>query len=156
MWWFFLALFKSDKIEYILQFFLSKVLLPSLLIVVTPSVSINPIQDGHFQGCSRWGAGGGGFFGGLCHAYPTMMKLGTVIPYLKKIQKIYQSRDTHPDFCWYQHFLSEIIKFCYSKKCRYRIRISNSFNFSWVFEDFLNKPGCNFDDVSKNGYLRPF
>ena len=24
----------------------------------------------------------------ICHAYPTMMKLGTVIPYLKKIQKI--------------------------------------------------------------------
>ena len=32
---------------------------------------------------------------------PTMMKLGTVIPYLKKIQKIYQSRDTPsaPEFC---------------------------------------------------------
>ena len=27
-------------------------------------------------------------------AYPTMMKLGTVIPYLKKIQKMYESRDT--------------------------------------------------------------
>ena len=24
----------------------------------------------------------------ICHAYPTMVKLGTVIPYLKKIQKI--------------------------------------------------------------------
>ena len=24
----------------------------------------------------------------ICHTYPTMMKLGTVIPYLKKIQKI--------------------------------------------------------------------
>ena len=31
--------------------------------------------------------------------YPTMMKLGTVIPYLKKIKKIYESRDTHPEFC---------------------------------------------------------
>ena len=30
----------------------------------------------------------------ICHTYPTMMKLGTVIPYLKKIQKIYESRDT--------------------------------------------------------------
>ena len=30
----------------------------------------------------------------VCHTYPTMMKLGTVIPYLKKIQKIYESRDT--------------------------------------------------------------
>ena len=32
----------------------------------------------------------------ICHTYPTMMKFGTVIPYLKKIQKIYESRDTHP------------------------------------------------------------
>ena len=32
------------------------------------------------------------------HTYPTMMQLGTVIPYLKKIHKIYESRYTHPDF----------------------------------------------------------
>ena len=30
----------------------------------------------------------------ICHTYPTMMKLGTVIPYLRKIQKIYKSLDT--------------------------------------------------------------
>ena len=35
----------------------------------------------------------------ICHTYPTMMKLGTVIPYLKKIKKIYDSCDTHPEFC---------------------------------------------------------
>ena len=29
---------------------------------------------------------------------------------------------------------------------------SNYFNFSWVFKDFSNKPGYNFDDASKNGY----
>ena len=39
--------------------------------------------------------------------YPTMMTLGTVIPYLKKIQKIYKSRDTPLEFCWYQHFFTE-------------------------------------------------
>ena len=33
--------------------------------------------------------------------------------------------------------------------------VSNSFNFSWVFKDFSNKPGYNFDDVSENGYPRP-
>ena len=27
----------------------------------------------------------------ICHAYPTMMKLGTVIPYLKKTEKIHES-----------------------------------------------------------------
>ena len=35
----------------------------------------------------------------ICHTYPTMMKFGTVIPYLKEIRKINESRDTHPDFC---------------------------------------------------------
>ena len=33
------------------------------------------------------------------YTYPTIMKLGTVIPYLKKIQKIYESRVTHFEFC---------------------------------------------------------
>ena len=35
----------------------------------------------------------------ICHIYLTMMKLGTFIPYLKKIQKVYESHDTRPDFC---------------------------------------------------------
>ena len=35
----------------------------------------------------------------VCHTYPTTMKLGTVIPYLKKIQKIFESRDTPPEYC---------------------------------------------------------
>ena len=35
----------------------------------------------------------------ICHTYPTMMKLGTVIPYLEKIQKIYESHDTPSEFC---------------------------------------------------------
>ena len=35
----------------------------------------------------------------ICHTYPTMMKLGTGIPYLKKIQKLYESRDTPLEFC---------------------------------------------------------
>ena len=34
----------------------------------------------------------------ICHTYPTMMKLGTVISYLKKIQEIYKSRDTFLEF----------------------------------------------------------
>ena len=35
----------------------------------------------------------------ICHTYPTVMKLGTVIPYPEKIQKIYESRDTPLEFC---------------------------------------------------------
>ena len=35
----------------------------------------------------------------ICYTYLTMMKLDTVIPYLKKIQKIYKSRDKNPEVC---------------------------------------------------------
>ena len=35
----------------------------------------------------------------ICHTYPTMMNLGTVIPYPKKIQKIYESPDIPLEFC---------------------------------------------------------
>ena len=43
----------------------------------------------------------------ICHTYPTMVKLGTVIPYLRMIQNIYESRDTTPKFCWQQYFFTE-------------------------------------------------
>ena len=46
-----------------------------------------------------------GFFG-AAHTYPTMMKLGTIVPYPKKIQKIYESRDTTFEFCCHQHFIA--------------------------------------------------
>ena len=46
----------------------------------------NSIQDGPFQGCSGMG-GGDSLLPKFCQTYPTMMKLGTVIPYLKKNQK---------------------------------------------------------------------
>ena len=62
----------------------------------------NPIQDELFRGCSLIWWGGGGKKAPLpkiCHTYPAMMKLGTVIPYPKKIQKIYESRDTPLEFC---------------------------------------------------------
>ena len=67
---------------------------------------LSPIQDGHFRGCSRMEGGKKAPIPKTCHTYPTMMKLGTVIPYLKKIQKIYESRDTLSDFCWHQHFFT--------------------------------------------------
>ena len=52
---------------------------------------------------------GRAFWPPLCkihHTYPTMMKLGTVIPYLRKIQKMYKSHDTSLEFCWHQHFFT--------------------------------------------------
>ena len=36
---------------------------------------------------------------GAAHTYPTVIEIGTVIPYLKKTQKIYESRDTPLEFC---------------------------------------------------------
>ena len=49
----------------------------------------NPVQDGPFQGCSRMGGGGQKRpQPKICHTYPAHMKLGTVIPYLKKTQQI--------------------------------------------------------------------
>ena len=35
----------------------------------------------------------------ICHTFPIMMKLSTVTPYLKKIQKIYISPDILLEFC---------------------------------------------------------
>ena len=62
-------------------------------------VLVNPIQDGLFRGCSRIGGGGTGAkrppLSKICHTYPTVMKLGTLILYLNKIQK-YINNVTHP------------------------------------------------------------
>ena len=53
---------------------------------------------------NRWGGGGGGGgqnspFPKTCHTYPTKIKLGIIIPYLKKTQNIYESRNTPLEFC---------------------------------------------------------
>ena len=89
----------------------------------------------------------------ICHTYPTMMKLSTVIPYLKKVQKIYQSRGISLGFCWHQHFFTgNQQSFLYQEiqiKIAFWYIISNSFNFFWIFKDCYNKHGYNFDGVTK-------
>ena len=35
----------------------------------------------------------------FCHIYPRMMELDAIIPYLKKIQIICESRDAQFEFC---------------------------------------------------------
>ena len=67
--------------------------------------AFNPIQDGPFPGCSRIG-GKKVPLPKICHTYPAKMKLGKVIPYLKKIQKMYESRNIFLEYCWQQHFLT--------------------------------------------------
>ena len=70
-----------------------------------------------------------------------MMNLGTVIPYLKKIQKLYESRDTPLEFCWHQHFFTGNQQILLYQEIQiqipFRYIISNSSNFSWVFKDFI-------------------
>ena len=61
---------------------------------------INPIQEGPFQDCSQMmGAKTTTLLAKVGNTYPTVMKLGIVIQYLKKIQKTYKSRDTPLEFC---------------------------------------------------------
>ena len=56
-----------------------------------------------FFGAAHGCGGGGGVVKAPhpknCHTNPTIMKLGTVIPYLKKFQKLYESHDTPIGFC---------------------------------------------------------
>ena len=54
---------------------------------------------GFFGAAHGWGGGKNASLPKICHTYPTVMKLGTVLPYPKKIQKIYESRDTPLEFC---------------------------------------------------------
>ena len=52
-----------------------------------------------FWAAHRWGGSKKAPLPKNCHTYPTIMKLGTVMPYLKKIQKIYKSCDSPAEFC---------------------------------------------------------
>ena len=121
---------------------------------------VNPIQDGLFRGCSR--RKGGVLFALLpktCHTYPTIIKLDTVIPYLRKTKKVYKSRDTSLEFCWHLHFFTRNQQIWLHQEIQVQIGfwyiIYNYFNFSWALKKFFNKHGYNFDDISKNGYSRP-
>ena len=59
----------------------------------------NPIQDGPFWGCSRIGGRAKKLLSLESVIHIMQGKLGTVIPFLKKIQNIYKSRDTPLEVC---------------------------------------------------------
>ena len=64
-----------------------------------------------------------------CHIYSAMMKLCTVIPYLKKIQKI--NHVIHPlSFADISIFSSEISNFCYKKNADIDCLFKHNF---WFF-----------------------
>ena len=94
----------------------------------------------------------------ICHTYPTVMKLGTVIPYLKKIWKIYESRGTPWVLVTSAFIHRKSANFVISRNIDIDCILVHSFyfvNFSWVLKDFFDKPGFSFEDVSKNCYPRP-
>ena len=59
----------------------------------------NLFRIGLFCGCSWIGGANSGLLPKICLAYSTMMKLGTSVHYLEKIQKTCNSRDTLLEFC---------------------------------------------------------
>ena len=50
-------------------------------VIKIDDIDVNPIQDGPFWGCSQMGGGGQKSPAPLkiCHTYPTMIKLGTLL-----------------------------------------------------------------------------
>ena len=69
-----------------------------------------------------------------------MIKLRTVTLHLKKIQKMYKSRDKPLELCWHKHFSPEINNFIVSgntDKITYGYIFSNSFDSYCVFIDGL-------------------
>ena len=62
-------------------------------------IDFNSIQDGLFRGCSQMVGEGqkGPPLPKIYHTCTTMMKLGTVIPYLKKSANFVISRNTDID-----------------------------------------------------------
>ena len=121
------------------------------------SESNGPIQDRSCWGRSR-------MMGGAESAKRPSLKSVTyilqwwnfaVIPYLKKIQKMYKSRNTPLHFCWHQHFFTRNQQVLLYREILLQIAIlMQNLKFFFFFLRFLNKYGCNFDDVSKTGYSR--
>ena len=71
----------------------------SLSQIVSHSIALTLFRMGFFRAAQK------APLPKICHTYPAMMKLGTVTPYLRKIQKIYKSSDTPYELCLQQHLL---------------------------------------------------
>ena len=91
------------------------------------------LQNGLFRGYSKVDCS-------ISHTYPAMMKLGTVIPYIKR-SKRYVNHVTHPlSSTDIRKFSPKISKFCYIKNYMYRLLFYIKFiKLFWVFKGCLNK-----------------
>ena len=128
-----------DSSRYVRSSRFNKPLVSGLIncIKIKYFTSINPIQDVLFRGCSQMGGPKRPPIPKICHTYPTMMKLGTVIPYLKEIQK-YMNHVTHPlSSADISNFLPEISKFYYIKKYMYRFHFDTKFPILLTFLESL-------------------
>ena len=98
---------------------------------------------GFFGAAHGWGGTKRASLPKICHTYPTTIKLGTAIPYRKKIQKLYESHDRPLEFCWCQHFFTGNHQILLYQEIQIQIAfwyiISIYFNISWVFIDCYNK-----------------
>ena len=83
---------------------------PFIFSVTNCVPEFNPIQVGVFGNTPWWEVGKKGPLLKICHTYLTMIKLGTVMPYLKKTQNVYESRKTPLEFWGHQNFFTENYK----------------------------------------------
>ena len=95
------------------------------------------------NGCSRMG-GKNAPAPKISHTYPTMMILGTVTPYLNKIQKTYKWYETPPDFCWHRRFHGKsaiivVLRNTDIDCILIQYKNYNSYNFFWALEVILIK-----------------
>ena len=65
------------------------------------------------------------------------MKLGTVTPYLKKIQKIYELRDTHFESPDISIFYRKSENFPLPRNTDIDCILTHNFNLFWVFKNCL-------------------
>ena len=100
---------------------------------------LNPIQDGPFWGCSRMGGAKKGPPSLKSVTHPLMVKLGTVIPYLKKTPKIMR-------ITWHTHWVLLTSAFSHLKSAnfaiprniaRYRLHFGTLFLILLIFFESL-------------------
>ena len=111
-------------------------------------IVFNPLQHRPFHSCS-WGV-----------TYILRWWNLAVIPYLKKIQRIYKWHDKPLEFCCHQHFFTQNHKLLLYQEidiyvaCFYMI--SNYFSFFLVFKSCFIKTSCVLDDGNKIYFSRSF
>ena len=100
--------------------------------------TFNPIEGGPFRDWSRMRKQKGLLFK-YYYTYPVVIELGTVIRYLKKIQKTYKSRNTHHELCWHQSFChkSTIVILRNNGIDWYIISNFKTFKFTFFFSFFV-------------------